>query len=106
MPEVDGMKVLEAIRVQDPSVPVMMLTAHGSERVAVAAMKAGAFDYLPKPSTPTSSSSPSARHRDAPPQASKTHAYARRPRLGRPIIAESPALRRVLDLARVAPQTT
>ena len=32
--------------------PVMMLTAHGSERVAVAAMKAGAFDYLPKPFDP------------------------------------------------------
>ena len=29
-----------------------MLTAHGSERVAVAAMKAGAFDYIPKPFDP------------------------------------------------------
>ena len=52
MPEVDGMQVLGALRAQDPSVPVLMLTAHGSERVAVAAMKAGAFDYLPKPFDP------------------------------------------------------
>src|SRR6202050_3139540 len=48
MPEMDGMKVLERLRALDPSVPVMMITAHGSERVAVAAMKAGAFDYIPK----------------------------------------------------------
>ena len=34
MPGVDGMKVLEALRAQDPGVPVVMLTAHGSERVA------------------------------------------------------------------------
>src|SRR5579864_1357659 len=52
MPEVDGMKVLATLRVQDPTVPVLMLTAHGSERVAVSAMKAGAFDYIPKPFDP------------------------------------------------------
>jgi DNA-binding NtrC family response regulator len=52
MPGIDGMKVLQSLRVQDPSVPVVMLTAHGSERVAVAAMKAGAHDYLPKPFDP------------------------------------------------------
>src|SRR5262249_49884545 len=52
MPEVDGMQVLERRRPKDPSVPVFMLPAHGSERVAVAAMKAGAFDYMPKPFDP------------------------------------------------------
>ena len=52
MPEMDGMQVLERMRASDPSVPVLMLTAHGSERVAVAAMKAGAFDYIPKPFDP------------------------------------------------------
>ena len=44
MPEVDGMQVLERLRALDPSVPVLMVTAHGSERLAVAAMKAGASD--------------------------------------------------------------
>src|ERR1700746_1585014 len=52
MPGMDGMQVLERMRANDPSVPVLMLTAHGSERVAVAAMKAGAFDYIPKPFDP------------------------------------------------------
>src|SRR2546421_10235279 len=52
MPDMDGMQVLERMRAQDPSVPVVMLTAHGSERVAVAAMKSGAYDYIPKPFDP------------------------------------------------------
>src|SRR5579883_2590423 len=52
MPGIDGMMVLERLRALDPSVPVLMLTAHGSERVAVAAMKAGAHDYIPKPFDP------------------------------------------------------
>jgi DNA-binding response OmpR family regulator len=38
MPEMDGMQVLERLRALDPSVPVLMLTAHGSERLAVAAI--------------------------------------------------------------------
>src|SRR5271166_5532631 len=52
MPGMDGMQVLERMRASDPSVPVLILTAHGSERVAVSAMKAGAFDYIPKPFDP------------------------------------------------------
>src|SRR3974390_1336141 len=47
MPEMDGMQVLERMRASDPSVPVLILTAHGSERVAVAAMKSGPFHYIP-----------------------------------------------------------
>ncbi|MBI5516940.1 MAG: sigma-54-dependent Fis family transcriptional regulator [Deltaproteobacteria bacterium] len=45
----DGMDVLRASREAHPDTPVVMLTAHGSEKVAVQAMKAGAEDYLPKP---------------------------------------------------------
>ena len=52
MPDHDGMQVLERMRANDPSVPVLMLTAHGSVRLAVAAIKAGAFDYIPKPFDP------------------------------------------------------
>jgi two-component system response regulator AtoC len=106
MQPMDGMAVLEKMRAQDPSVPVMMLTAHGSERVAVAAMKAGAFDYLPKPFDPEELA-----------LAVKRAIETRTLRLqnarlrtetalgGRPIIAASGAMQRVLDLvARVAPK--
>jgi DNA-binding NtrC family response regulator len=49
MKDVDGMEVLEHTRRIDPDTAVVMITAYGSEKVAVAAMKQGAADYLPKP---------------------------------------------------------
>jgi DNA-binding NtrC family response regulator len=44
-----GMDVLRAARERQAETPVVMITAHGSEKVAVEAMKAGAHDYVPKP---------------------------------------------------------
>jgi DNA-binding NtrC family response regulator len=49
MPKVDGLELMTQIAARDPQLPVILLTAHGSERVAVAAMKQGAYDYLAKP---------------------------------------------------------
>ncbi len=49
MPEMDGLTLLRALHEKDPALPVLVLTAHGSEKVAVGAMKAGAHDYLVKP---------------------------------------------------------
>src|SRR5262249_7362620 len=44
-----GLDVLRAVRERSPGTAVIMITAYGSERVAVEAMKLGATDYLPKP---------------------------------------------------------
>ena len=44
-----GMDVLRASKAVRPETPVVMITAHGSEKVAVLAMKEGAEDYVPKP---------------------------------------------------------
>ncbi|MEB2344587.1 MAG: sigma-54 dependent transcriptional regulator [Deltaproteobacteria bacterium] len=44
-----GMDVLHAVRQAWPETPVVMITAHGSEKIAVEAIKAGAEDYVPKP---------------------------------------------------------
>jgi two-component system response regulator AtoC len=49
MPRMDGLELMTQIVARDPSLPVILLTAHGSEKVAVAAMKQGAYDYLTKP---------------------------------------------------------
>jgi two-component system response regulator AtoC len=49
MPGMDGLELVSHIVQRDPTLPVILLTAHGSERVAVAAMKHGAYDYLKKP---------------------------------------------------------
>jgi len=47
MPRMDGLEVLSRIRVD--KTPVVMMTAHGSEDIAVSAMKKGALDYISKP---------------------------------------------------------
>src|SRR5262249_31983701 len=44
-----GMDVLRASKDARPETAVVMITAHGNEKVAVEAMKQGAEDYLPKP---------------------------------------------------------
>jgi DNA-binding NtrC family response regulator len=44
-----GMDVLRAAKRLRPETVVVMITAHGSETIAVEAMKAGAEDYVPKP---------------------------------------------------------
>ncbi len=46
---ISGLEVLERAREIDPDLAVIMITAYGSEKVAVQAMKMGAADYLPKP---------------------------------------------------------
>src|SRR5262245_16679699 len=44
-----GMEVLEHAHRVDPDLAVIMITAYGSEKIAVQAMKLGAADYVPKP---------------------------------------------------------
>jgi len=45
----DGLEVLDYVAKNHPSIPVAVITAYGSAENAVAALKAGAFDYLAKP---------------------------------------------------------
>jgi DNA-binding NtrC family response regulator len=49
MPGLDGLALLRALAGRTPAPRVVLLTAHGSERQAVEAMKAGAYDYFRKP---------------------------------------------------------
>ncbi len=49
LPDGSGMELVETIAREFPSTPVAVLTAFGSTDNAVAALKAGAFDYLSKP---------------------------------------------------------
>ena len=49
MPDEDGISLLRGIMAGPEAPVVVMITAHGSERIAVEAMKAGAYDYLAKP---------------------------------------------------------
>ncbi len=49
MPNMDGVTLLGKLREQDPSLPVIVVTAFGDVSSAVQAMRAGAEDYLTKP---------------------------------------------------------
>jgi DNA-binding NtrC family response regulator len=49
MPDMDGVALMKAIHERRPSLPVILVTAHGSVPAAVAAMREGAFDYVTKP---------------------------------------------------------
>ena len=49
MPGLDGMELLRRIRELRPELKVVLITAHGSESLAVEAMKLGAYDYFAKP---------------------------------------------------------
>ena len=49
LPDGEGIDLVTTIARQHPSTPVAVITAFGSAENAVAALKAGAFDYLAKP---------------------------------------------------------
>ena len=49
MPKLDGMGLLGEIIRDYPSIPVIIITAHGTIATAVDALKKGAFDYITKP---------------------------------------------------------
>ena len=50
MPEMDGLELVQAIRNQYPLLPVILMTAHGSEDIAIQALQRGAASYVPKKS--------------------------------------------------------
>lgn len=48
MPEMDGFQLVEATAAAHPCLPVVLVTAFGSEEIAVQALRAGASSYIPK----------------------------------------------------------
>jgi two-component system response regulator PilR (NtrC family) len=49
MPKMDGLELLRKVKERRPALAVIMVTAYASPEDAIAAMKAGAYDYLTKP---------------------------------------------------------
>ena len=49
MPGTDGLVLLERMRREHPTIPVIIMTAHSDLEIAVSAYQGGAFEYLPKP---------------------------------------------------------
>lgn len=105
MPGMDGLEVLERMRAEAIDIPVVVQTAKGSIDTVVAAMRAGAFDFVVKPASPE-------RLRTAIANAMKLEAVEgevrqRREKAARPlsfkdIVTNSPAMARVMRLAEKA----
>jgi DNA-binding NtrC family response regulator len=103
MPEMDGMQLLGAALARDATLPIVLLTAHGSERVAVAAIKAGAYDYLRKPFDIDEVVVVMERALEARRLRLENRRLSAERVMGRRIIGESAVMRRLLDAAaRVA----
>jgi len=109
MPHMDGLAFLRQVREQVGEVPLIILTAFATVETALAAMKAGAFDYLLKPFKNEEMLLVVDKALDYSRLQSENlalrHQLARSQ--GRKILGESPAIQRLLsDIAQVAPART
>ncbi|MDR3394648.1 MAG: sigma-54 dependent transcriptional regulator [Parasulfuritortus sp.] len=92
MPGMDGHELLRRIKIVNPGIPFILMTAYGQIERAVEAMKDGAADYMPKPFEPDRLLAVVARYLPTSTQPDDQD-----------MIAEDPAMRAVLDMAaRVA----
>src|ERR1700730_9966939 len=48
MPEMNGLQLVTTVKEEYPLIPVVLMTAQGSEEIAVQALRAGAASYVPK----------------------------------------------------------
>lgn len=48
MPQMNGLELVQAVKTGYPLVPIILMTAHGSEEIAAQALRAGAASYVPK----------------------------------------------------------
>lgn len=105
MPGMTGLELLARSRELRPSLPVILVTAQGSERIAVQAMKAGAYDYLTKPFELDEVRAAVGRASEASELRREARFLSVERALGRPLIGQSASFRRLLeDACRVAPR--
>jgi two-component system response regulator AtoC len=105
MPEMDGVQLLKSIRERDESLPVVMLTAHGSERLAVRAMKAGAYEYVTKPLDIDEMGLVLERALETRALRVQNRRLSAEKALGKSIVGDSAPMRRLLDaVSRIAPR--
>jgi two-component system response regulator AtoC len=110
MPVLDGLEFLRRYRAAGGPALVIMMSAYGSEDAAIAAMKEGAYDYIPKPFR--ADEVVLVLRKAAEREGLRREVESLRSALGSAsasphIVAASPAMRAALDvIAKVAPHTT
>src|SRR5712671_4169506 len=105
MPDMDGLQLVQAVHERDDSLPVVVLTAHGSERIAVRAMKSGAYEYVTKPFDIDEISLVLDRALEARALRVQNRRLTAERALGRAIVGDSPPMRRLFEAVnRVGPK--
>jgi DNA-binding NtrC family response regulator len=106
----EGLSLLEALRNQDPDLPLVAMTAWGSVDLAVAAMRCGACDFVEKPWDNTRLLTIVRTHLERTSALSSAQRFRamvglqQTDKLGSGLVAESRRMREVVELARqVAP---
>jgi two-component system response regulator AtoC len=110
MPQMDGLAFLRAYKGRGGTALIIMMSAYGGEEAALAAMKEGAYDYIPKPFRPDEVVL-TLRKAEERERLGRTVATLRAQLdstpAARALIAESPAMRQALEIvARVAGHPT
>ncbi|MFO0744661.1 MAG: sigma-54 dependent transcriptional regulator [Myxococcota bacterium] len=103
MPGLSGLELLAALKARPASPPLLLITAHCSERVAVEAMKRGAVDYFRKPLDADEIAVVVRRHLGLAQLSSENQRLRAKLALSRSMVFESAAMQRVADMVeRVA----
>lgn len=97
MPNRNGLQLLDDIVARDPQLPVILLTAQGSEKVAAEAIKHGAYDYVTKPFDIDELVALVARADETQRLRNDNRRLAAERALGRRIVGESAVMRRLLE---------
>lgn len=106
MPQVSGIELCQRITEYLPDLPVIMITAFGSMDAAVAAIRAGAYDFVTKPfdlDTIALTLDRAVSHRALREEVKRLRRAVSQTRQGGKIVGDSPAIKELYDLlARVA----
>ncbi|MGH8672878.1 MAG: sigma-54-dependent transcriptional regulator, partial [Burkholderiales bacterium] len=103
LPDGTGLDAIRGIRAEHPELPIIMITSYSSMESAIAALRAGAVDYIIKPfdndeflhAIERALNERRMQRENAVLKRSQRNAYS-----ARPIIGESAGMRRVADLVR------
>lgn len=101
MREMNGLQLCERIAADRPEIPVVVITAFGSLDSAIAAIRAGAYDFLPKPfeiDALVVAVNRAIQHRRLRAEVTRLRQVVAEARHLDDIVGDSPAIRRVFDL--------
>jgi two-component system, NtrC family, nitrogen regulation response regulator NtrX len=104
MPGMDGLEALQRIRAASETLPVVIISGHGTVSTAVEATKAGAFDFIEKPLASERVLLTIRNALDQTRLADENRSLKRAAEVRHQMVGESPALRHVWDaIKRAAP---